>query len=862
MRLEVFNHANYHQQCYSFGSWLCLSIALYNTATWRGNLDIPASDDLEDPWRSIFDDLKDWMSGPRAAHCLTIVGVAAISIGTYVATYQVMGSTYICFTSWDSRPRILILQSVSLILDLSIIINLWRVLVWTKGFKSKLRMLSKVFIMASTTTTVVWMTIYSTTEDDRVNIEFGHLYGVDILLDSFAITAFAISATNWAGEVTPMVSLVSTTSLIGIGRSFSEMISLGDWMHLSRSASLLPLFLIVFGFITFVYVHDMRFIVVFRRTLFVFVLFVLLITCTIFTLVRPLSNFEKRHPVNDLIYEARAVHDRWLLRAATSRSIVTAVTTYEERHKGRAPPPKFDEWYRLASGSAVIDDFHQVDKDLEIFWTMTPTKLRKRVELVTSYSGVGSITVKDGQVIASDVGDGANNLDFDELINMVKKFSRHLPDMLIPVNLNHVPRVLPSWDDKRLHNREYLQSLAKTISMRSGNMTTLIKDVLRPDDSSRTGHRKTWHQTSAAELRHMYVEACPSTSLVKVHPHLEVGSFCSACAKPHSRGQFLDKWITSFETCNQPDLAHLHSFFMTDPVLPPIQELVPLFSSFKTEGFSDILLPLTPSHADEPDRDEPFFARKDSLFWSTTIGIYSLNEEVLRGSHKSRLLHLINNPSNKDRVTMVLPLHESEESFKSESVLVTEANYDLPFNAGVRDYDSCVGKSCDLLKQIYGKHIDGEDPMNYRYVLLTDEDDSPPKFLLKILRSQSVPFISTIFQTWYSERLTPWLHFVPIDIRYHALHATVLYFTGTANRAKMNGIDMYVKGRPSDAEWIARQGQRWAARALRKDDQEIYLFRLLLEWGRLIDDQRDNIGYRKDLNGEYRSDDWTQPSQT
>ncbi|KAG6041810.1 hypothetical protein E4U41_001554 [Claviceps citrina] len=498
--------------------------SVYNTVTWRGSWEVPVSDELEDPWHSIFDDFKEWMSGSRAEHCLAIAGVAAISIGTYAATNQVM------------------------------------------------------------------------------------------------------------------------------------------------------------------------------------------------------SHFEKRHPLNDLIYDARAVHDRWLLQAATSRSIVTAVTTYEERHGGRVPPPNFGEWYQFASGSAVIDDFHQIDKDLEIFWTMTPATLRKRVKLVTSYIGVGSITVKDGRIVASDLAGDGKSPDLNELIDMINKFSRHLPDMVIPVNLNHAPRVIPSWADKRLHNQEYLHAMAKIISMRSENEPAPFADILGPSGSSTTGHDQSWHQTGANELRQMFLEA-------------------------------------------------------------------------------------------------------------------------------------------SDRVTMILPLDKSEESFTSESVMVREANHDLSFNIGVGEYhDSCLGKTCDLIKQMYGQHTDGEDPLNYRYVLLTDEDDGPPKSLLEILRSQSVPFISTIFQTWYSTRLTPWLHFVPVDTRYHALHATVLYFTGTANRAKMNGIDKYLKGRPGDAEWIAQQGQRWAARALRKEDREIYLFRLLLEWGRLIDDRRDSIGYRKDVEGEYKSDEWSRSS--
>jgi hypothetical protein len=44
--------------------------------------------------------------------------------------------------------------------------------------------------------------------------------------------------------------------------------------------------------------------------------------------------------------------------------------------------------------------------------------------------------------------------------------------------------------------------------------------------------------------------------------------------------------------------------------------------------------------------------------------------------------------------------------------------------------------------------------------------------------------------------------------------------------------------------WIAEQGRKWTEIALRKEDMEIYFFRLLLEWGRITDDQRDVLGYK------------------
>ncbi len=43
---------------------------------------------------------------------------------------------------------------------------------------------------------------------------------------------------------------------------------------------------------------------------------------------------------------------------------------------------------------------------------------------------------------------------------------------------------------------------------------------------------------------------------------------------------------------------------------------------------------------------------------------------------------------------------------------------------------------------------------------------------------------------------------------------------------------------------IAEDSRLWADRVLRKEDMQIYMFRLLLEWGRLTDDRRDEIGYQ------------------
>lgn len=46
-----------------------------------------------------------------------------------------------------------------------------------------------------------------------------------------------------------------------------------------------------------------------------------------------------------------------------------------------------------------------------------------------------------------------------------------------------------------------------------------------------------------------------------------------------------------------------------------------------------------------------------------------------------------------------------------------------------------------------------------------------------------------------------------------------------------------------EGEAIATAGREWAANVLRKEDMEIYFFRVLLEWARLTDDRRDELEF-------------------
>ena len=88
-----------------------------------------------------------------------------------------------------------------------------------------------------------------------------------------------------------------------------------------------------------------------------------------------------------------------------------------------------------------------------------------------------------------------------------------------------------------------------------------------------------------------------------------------------------------------------------------------------------------------------------------------------------------------------------------------------------------------------------------------------------------------IFKEWHEEWLKPWLHYVPLSLHGNEHFEAVRYF------------DRDVDGREQAIE-IAQSGRDWANKVLRNEDLEVWFFRLLLEYGRLLDDNRENLGFK------------------
>ena len=246
-------------------------------------------------------------------------------------------------------------------------------------------------------------------------------------------------------------------------------------------------------------------------------------------------------------------------------------------------------------------------------------------------------------------------------------------------------------------------------------------------------------------------------------------------------------------------------------------------------------------HPTDQNKDPTFSQKTNILFWrgGTSEG-YSMKGRW-KGMTRQRLVWLTNAKETLQSIPLLMPQMNGNSWWITDSIV----GHDLLrlSNASiVHKFDRCTQEDCLEQSGAFelSESIDFQGHWRYKFLFDLDGAGFSGRFIA-FLRSRSLPFKSAIFREWYSSRITPWLHFVPQDIRLHDVYSTLLYFTGI--RRHKDGRDINVGAHEREAAFIAEQGREWANKILRKEDMEIYMFRLLLEWGRLTDDRRDVIGF-------------------
>lgn len=564
------------------------------------------------------------------------------------------------------------------------------------------------------------------------------------------------------------------------------------------------------------------------------------------------------HPIDLLIWDANTQHEAYVNQTSASTNLKEAVRNYRKRYS-RHPPPGFDHWYRYATdrGSIVIDDFDSVDRDLLPFYALPPNEIRERTwrMIANPWNDASGISIRNGKAAISPNVMPTHRWMLDGIVGMISHFAEWLPDMDLAFNMNDECRVAvphETIESMRKAGRQFGDLRKRTENQftqdRAQEWKGFPEEGITETPLTHISFQRTFSRFGAV--------GCPPQSPARTKRHWDLSSICTSCTSPHSLGTFLSNWTKAADICHQPDLADLHGIYLSPAAFKGAHDLFPVFSQSKAHGFNDILYPSAWNYIDkvkyEPNDefpDPPFANKNSTLFWrgATSEGV-SPGHGQWRGMTRQRIIHLASPSAESNNAPQPILVPYGPHKHTYTTLPSSDLAALLPASVHVVDHiDRCGGPDCDDEFREFSPlatPTDFQNHWSYKYLLDLDGAGFSGRFL-PFLASRSLPMKAALFREWWDDRLTPWLHFVPLDLRGQGLWATLAYFAGF--EGNVGGSWMKVAGHDKEGERIASAGREWAGQVLRKEDMEIYFFRLLLEWGRLTDDKRDGIGFGSDI---------------
>lgn len=551
------------------------------------------------------------------------------------------------------------------------------------------------------------------------------------------------------------------------------------------------------------------------------------------------------HPIDDLIAEARRAQDALLKQRSTD--VQSAAARYRVR-RGRHPPPGFDKWaeYALTHDAVIVESFFdRIYHDIQPFWALESWQTAKRA---ADWPHV--VRVRKGKSIP--VGDVTGKVPWLQLwTDLVAECAEFLPDVDMPINYMDESRILVPW--------EKINELVEEARM--WRKITPVEEVVRQykgltsyhaDSGDHKPYEPQWIADNIKYWDYVRVTCppdSPSRNLSALTDFSLPPAFPEEMNPEYSENGYVKNASAATDPCFQPHLRSLHATFIEPISMHTTQELIPLFGGSKLPGNNEILIPgamyLT---------DNTFYSggSNHGPSWGRKTSSVSWRGVASGGRHKAtnwmhfqrlRLIEMLNG-------TTVRNLEQNDARAMTFQMPPTY-QYDFPrrrqkglgqwlsehADAGFVELLCFPRDNCDYLSDYF--HEVPSVPMDKQYVhkFLPDVDGNSFSARYRgLLLSTSLPLKATVYAEWHDDRLQPWLHYVPMDNTLQDLYSILDYFTRDE------------KG-DSAARMIAETGQTWGNMVLRREDMLLYVWRLLLEFARVCDENRDRLGWVDDLTG-------------
>lgn len=528
---------------------------------------------------------------------------------------------------------------------------------------------------------------------------------------------------------------------------------------------------------------------------------------------------EHVHPVRQLMQDAQVSWENKI--KSQSQTLAQAVQEYKRRY-GMHPPPHFDKWYEFARSSNVqmIDEYDTIHDLLLPFWALKPATIRARAKEAIGYSRnvLMGILIRNGEVRLVENGEEWIQ---QALRSMLEGFAKHLPDMDLAFNLADEPRVIVPHDELARLVRSALDGDVASASQATSPRNSFSPRPKDVDNGKRIAETKV-SRFSQFALQPSWIlsrMSCPLESPARAIE--EAYAVDNLTAYSQSGLAFLYNQTAFSDICNTPSFAASHGFFDRPNFFSITNELVPVFSQSKISSYQDITYP-SPWYWSERVKynatEDPIWSeKKNKLYWrGSTTGAFSRSGGWKR-HHRQQFVRKVNAPDIAKVLERAPSADTSGASPQWAGKEVPRQDYAKLLDVYFSGVGQCDPGDCDAQKEFF--HIKGtaaqSDAWSYKYLLDLDGNAFSGRFYA-FLRSRSLTFKMAVFREWHAEWIQPWVHYVPLSLHANETLEAVRY---------LNQED---EARP-EAMRIAAISSDWAKKALRNEDLEIWLFRLLLE---------------------------------
>lgn len=547
------------------------------------------------------------------------------------------------------------------------------------------------------------------------------------------------------------------------------------------------------------------------------------------------------HPIDDLIADAQRAHDALLLQRSTNLN--AASRRYRER-RHRHPPPGFDKWveYALKHDAVIVEQFFdRIEHDIRPFWAQDP-------KLTATWAAAWHhvVRVRNGNV--SSVGDVQNLVPWlkhwKELVAEAAKF---MPDVDMPINYMDESRILVPWEDinllvQKAEKERKITPIEDTVREYTG-LAEIDMPQLKVYDPNWITTGSYWDLVRLACSPNS-----PGRNVSAPDDYSNPPNFPQNWRPSFSESGYVKNFTAGTDPCIQPHIRTMHGTFVEPVSLSTSQELIPLFGGSKLPVNNEILIPGAMYLTDDPlysggsSHGPPWTRKKGGIIWRGVASGGRNKEENWTHFQRHRLVEMLNGTtvSSVERngikaKTFEMPPIQMYNFTRRRKGLIGEWLRNIS-DAGFMDLVCFPPESnCSYVAPYFRKLNKIPMKKQYEQKFMPDVDGNSFSGRFRgLLLSTSLPIKSTIYIEWHNDRLIPWVHFAPMDNTFQDLYAILDYFTRD-------------KRGDAAARVIAETGKNWAEKVLRRDDMLLYVWRLLLEFARVCDKNRDKLGFIDDL---------------